>query len=127
MCVHRLGHSFGSFHPISLGLVVRWRRCRQFECVRFSRQFDNSAPLHSEKLIEGEPSLVLRSEDATASFTSEDLGARITVRLPSNLKAALEEAADDAGDSMNSFVLKTLATGTAKGRKSRRVRETLET
>ncbi len=78
-------------------------------------------------LSEGEPSLVLRSEDAAASFTSEDLGARITVRLPSNLKAALEEAADDAGDSMNSFVLKTLATGTTKGRKSRRVRETLET
>ncbi len=78
-------------------------------------------------LSDGEPSLVVRSDEAEPSFASDDLEARMTVRLPSNLKAALEEAADDAGDSVNSFVLKTLATGTSRSRKGRRIRETLET
>ncbi|MCP3998188.1 MAG: hypothetical protein GY722_24470 [bacterium] len=78
-------------------------------------------------LSEGEPALVVRSEETETTFTSDDLQARMTVRLPSNLKSALEEAADDSGDSVNSFVLKTLATGTSRSRKGRRVRETLET
>ena len=78
-------------------------------------------------LSEGEPTLVLRREETEQAFTTEDLEARMTVRLPANLKAALEEAADDAGDSMNSFVIKTLATGATRGRKGRRVRETFTT
>ncbi len=78
-------------------------------------------------LSDGEPTLVLRTEEAEQTFGAEDLEARMTVRLPSNLKAALEEAADDAGDSMNSFVIKTLASGAARGRKGRRVRETFRT
>jgi hypothetical protein len=78
-------------------------------------------------LSEGEPSLVVRNEETDTSFTTEELEARMTVRLPSNLKSALEEAADDAGDSVNSFVLKTLASGASRGHKGRRVRETLET
>lgn len=78
-------------------------------------------------LSDGEPTLVLRSEDSEQSFSTDDLEARMTVRLPSNLKAALEEAADDAGDSMNSFVIKTLASGASRGRKGRRVRETFRT
>ena len=71
-------------------------------------------------LSDGEPTLVLRTEDSEQTFSTEDLEARMTVRLPSNLKAALEEAADDAGDSMNSFVIKTLASGASRGRKGRR-------
>lgn len=78
-------------------------------------------------LQDGEPSLVVRSEAAESSFTADDLEARMTVRLPSNLKSAVEEAADNAGDSVNSFVLKTLATGTTRGRKGQRIRETFET
>jgi hypothetical protein len=78
-------------------------------------------------MSDGEPTLVLRSDDSEASFSTDDLEARMTVRLPSNLKAALEEAADDAGDSMNSFVIKTLASGASRGRKGRRVRETFRT
>ena len=76
---------------------------------------------------EGEPTLVLRGEESEQIFSTEDLEARMTVRLPANLKAALEEAADDAGDSMNSFVIKTLASGATRGRKGRRVRETFRT
>lgn len=78
-------------------------------------------------LTDGEPSLVVRSDVAEPAFNTDDLEARMTVRLPLNLKAALEEAADDAGDSMNSFVLKTLATGTTRRRKGQRIRETFET
>ena len=78
-------------------------------------------------LSEGEPALVVRNEETETTFTSDELEARMTVRLPSNLKSALEEAADNAGDSVNSFVLKTLATGTSASRRGRRVRETFET
>ena len=78
-------------------------------------------------LSEGEPALVVRNEQTETTFSSDELQARMTVRLPSNLKSALEEAADDAGDSVNSFVLKTLATGTRSNRRGRRVRETFET
>lgn len=78
-------------------------------------------------LNEGEPSLILRSEEVTRSFSSDELEARMTVRLPSNLKAALEEAADLAGDSVNSYVLKALVTETGRGRRSRRSKEIFET
>ena len=78
-------------------------------------------------LSDGEPSLVFRRDEVETSFSSDELEARMTVRLPSQLKSALEEAADDAGDSVNSFVLKTLATGTSRSRRGRRIRETLET
>lgn len=78
-------------------------------------------------LSDGEPSLVVRSDVSEPSFSTDDLEARMTVRLPTNLKSALEEAADDAGDSVNSFVLKTLATGTTRSRKGQRIRETFET
>lgn len=78
-------------------------------------------------LTDGEPSLVVRTDVVEPAFNTDDLEARMTVRLPVNLKAALEEAADDAGDSMNSFVLKTLATGTTRKRKGQRIRETFET
>ncbi len=78
-------------------------------------------------LSDGQPSLVVRNDSVDPTFTSDDLEARMTVRLPTNLKSALEEAADDAGDSVNSFVLKTLATGTTRSRKGQRIRETFET
>jgi hypothetical protein len=78
-------------------------------------------------LSEGEPTLVYRTDETEPSFSTEELEARMTVRLPSNLKSALEEAADRAGDSVNSFVLKTLAVGTNRSRRGRRITETFET
>ncbi len=78
-------------------------------------------------LSAGEPTLVVRPETAERAFSADELEARMTVRLPTNLKAALEEAADDAGDSMNSYVIKTLATGATRSRKGSRIRETFET
>lgn len=78
-------------------------------------------------LSDGEPTLILRSDVTEQTFSVDDLEARMTVRLPVNLKSALEEAADDAGDSMNSFVIKTLASGATRSRKGRRIRETFNT
>ena len=78
-------------------------------------------------LTDGEPTLRYRGEAAEQAFSVDDLEARMTVRLPANLKASLEEAADDVGDSMNSYVIKTLASGAARGRRGRRIRETFRT
>ncbi len=39
----------------------------------------------------------------------DDLDARITLRVPANLKLAVESAAQQLGDSVNSFVVRTLA------------------
>ncbi len=78
-------------------------------------------------LSDGEPTLILRSDVNEQTFSVDDLEARMTVRLPVNLKSALEEAADDAGDSMNSFVIKTLASGATGSRRGRRIRETFNT
>jgi len=79
-------------------------------------------------LSDGEPSLVYQRDASESAFTGDDLEARMTVRLPSNLKTALEEAAEDVGDSVNSYVIKSLSSSAARLRKGRRVvRETLET
>jgi hypothetical protein len=61
-------------------------------------------------LTEGDPSL--RITEAAASPdqpTNEDLDARITLRVPPSLKGLIENAADAAGASVNSWVLDVLA------------------
>ena len=75
----------------------------------------------------GEPTLVVRRDEAVAArYQSDDLAARITVRLPEALKEELEAAADSAGDSVNSYVIKALSTQGRRGG-GRRIRETFET
>ncbi len=60
-------------------------------------------------LSHGEPSLRVRSaEGHSAPYSASDLEARLTLRLPEALKKAVEEAAAGAGDSVNSYVVKTL-------------------
>ncbi len=75
---------------------------------------------------DGEPSLLVREDSAERSFTSDDLSARITLRLPDTLKDDLEEAAGAAGDSVNAFVIKALSKRSNR-RSSRRITETFET
>lgn len=66
-------------------------------------------------LREGEPTLLVRqTAPPAAPSVEEDLEARITLRLPPSLKARLEESAGEVGDSVNSFVLKTLAARAAR-------------
>ena len=71
-------------------------------------------------LAEGEPSLVVRPEAGDIPVNTEDLDARITVRLPEDLKEDLEAAAQDLGDSVNTFVVRALAGTTMAGKKSSR-------
>ena len=66
-------------------------------------------------LRDGQPNLVVRATAEAVTINPDDLGARITVRLPEDLKEDLEVAASDLGDSVNTFVVKALA-GKTKAR-----------
>lgn len=78
-------------------------------------------------LREGEPTLVVRRDEGEAMrFRGDELAARLTIRLPEALKEELERAANSVGDSVNSYVIKTLSTeGRKRGRK--RIVGTFET
>ncbi len=89
-------------------------------------------PNHSVDVVlsDGEPSIAVRPDDAAgARFTPENLEARLTVRLPEKLKSVLEDAASEAGDSVNSYVIRSLSTSTAgeRARIGRRLKGTLHT
>lgn len=75
-------------------------------------------------LSDGEPALVVRRTGDSVTINTEDLDARMTVRLPENLKDDLESAASELGDSVNMFVVKALA-GSAEALK-RSSRSTFE-
>lgn len=78
----------------------------------------------SVALEDGQPMLVIGDPSESVDVSFDDLGARMTVRLSEELKGDLEAAAADLGDSMNTYVIRTLA-GKAKGSK-RSSRSTFE-
>jgi len=80
-------------------------------------------------LAEGQPSLVVRESDTAITVNTDDLAARITVRLPEDLKDDLEAAAQDMGDSVNTFVVRSLAGTTRAGKRTSRAtfKGTIET
>lgn len=80
-------------------------------------------------LEEGEPSMLVRSTADPVTVNTEDLEARLTVRLPAELKETLEEVAGDLGDSVNTYIVKSLTTrtGAAAGRSSRSFQGTIRT
>lgn len=80
-------------------------------------------------LAEGQPSLVVRDSDAAITVNTDDLAARITVRLPEDLKDELEVAAQNMGDSVNTFVVRSLAGTTRAGKRTSRAtfKGTIET
>lgn len=77
-------------------------------------------------LEDGEPSLLVREDASARPVISDDLTARITLRLPDSLKDELESAAGASGDSVNAYVIKALSSRAAR-RSSRRITETFET
>ncbi len=68
-------------------------------------------------LASGQPTLVVRSTRDAITVNTDNCAARITVRLPDDLKDDLEAAAADLGDSVNTFVVRALA---GKAKESRR-------
>jgi hypothetical protein len=57
-------------------------------------------------LVDGDPSLrIAEAAIPTESAPTEDLDARITLRIPPSLKSLIENAADTSGASVNSWVL----------------------
>lgn len=86
-------------------------------------------PGHRVDLVmaDGEPQIRISADEATTPPVEGDFDARITLRLPPAIKDIIERAASDSGDSVNSWVVKTLA-GRAHGPRSsrRRINETLD-
>ena len=68
--------------------------------------------------MDGDP--VLRVGSATDSGETvgdEDFDARLTLRLPPTLKGLVEQAAGEHGDSVNTWVVRTLNTGIRRSSK----------
>lgn len=81
-------------------------------------------------LREGEPVLRVRESESGASRPAPggDYEARITLRLPTDLKNTIEEAARRAGDSVNSYLVKDIAKLTTRsGAAGKSVRGKLRT
>jgi hypothetical protein len=67
------------------------------------------------RLVDGEPELSVRNDESRIPpppAPAEEVGAeaRITLRVPAYLKDLIAEAAEGAGDSVNTFVVETLRT-----------------
>ncbi|HJQ96165.1 MAG TPA: toxin-antitoxin system HicB family antitoxin [Acidimicrobiia bacterium] len=78
-------------------------------------------------LADGEPSIRITADEAASTSVEGDFDARITLRLPPAIKDIVERAATESGDSVNAWVVKTLA-GKAHGPRAnkRRIVETLD-
>jgi hypothetical protein len=76
-------------------------------------------------LADGDPSLRI-AEAAVSAETSaaEELDARITLRVPPSLKSLIEDAAETAGASVNSWVLDALSRRARKPQQAQGVRMT---
>lgn len=80
-------------------------------------------------LASGEPVLRVRAESGEPIPTEgESLDARITFRLPPSLKEVIESAAGAKGESVNTWLVKTVSHSASEGRRrTRRVTGTIET
>ena len=54
------------------------------------------------------------------TVNTDELDARMTVRLPDDLKDEIEIAASDLGDSVNTFVVRALSATARQGKRSSR-------
>jgi hypothetical protein len=80
-------------------------------------------------LSDGEPTLRVRPADVATDVASESLDARITLRLPPALKGRVEVAADELGESVNSWLVRTLSSQASERNRriSRRITGSIET
>lgn len=77
----------------------------------------------------GNPRLTVQADADLVPETSGELEARITLRLPQSLKEDIESAAADRGESVNSYLVRTLAADarSAQRRAGRSFRGTIRT
>ena len=83
------------------------------------------------RLVDGEPELSLRSDESRIPppphpAEEVDAEARITLRVPAYLKDLIAEAAEGAGDSVNTFVVETLRTKAYERGGSNSVKRTID-
>lgn len=79
------------------------------------------------RLVDGEPELGVANHDpAPAAPGDDELEARLTLRLPTNLKAIIEDAAAGSGESINGWVVDALRSRTKRVGNTRHVRETFD-
>lgn len=71
-------------------------------------------------LSEGQPALVVRDTAEPITVNTDALDARMTVRLPDELKDEIEVAAGELGDSVNTFVVRALSATARQGKRSSR-------
>lgn len=79
------------------------------------------------ELREGAPMLIVHDDVEPVTVDTDDLEARITLRLSETLKTVLEDAAGEAGDSVNTYLVKTLTTKARERSTGRRFSGTIET
>ena len=61
-------------------------------------------------VVDGDPTLLVSADvGGQVSATDDEYEARITLRLPQSLKSLVEQAADTSDESINSWVVKALA------------------
>ena len=79
-------------------------------------------------ISDGEPQLQVQPREADVEITAGGKEARLTLRLPESLKLLLEDAALDTGDSVNSYVVSTLASKAkpSKSGRGNRVRTSID-
>lgn len=65
-------------------------------------------------LMDGDPSLRITDAPSTPETSTEDLDARITLRITPTLKSLIEDAAEAAGASVNGWVLDSLSKRASK-------------
>jgi hypothetical protein len=82
------------------------------------------------RLVDGDPELIVVVDEArtTPSPTGDpvEAEARITLRLPAQLKDLITEAAEVAGDSVNSFVVDALRTRAYERASTSSIRDTID-
>ena len=78
---------------------------------------------------DGDPVLRVRQSGEETTLVSESLDARITLRLPPRLKELVEVAADERGESVNTWLVKALSSRAEAGRRQRgrKITGTIET
>jgi predicted HicB family RNase H-like nuclease len=72
-------------------------------------------------LIDGDPSLrVTETAPSASGESTEELDARITLRLPPTLKQQIEQSAKIDGDSVNSWVIDALSRRSRRSKSPRK-------